>query len=146
MQVWQLQKHFCNNYYPVWTYFRFRRFWYEQKKRISMDHDSITNSWKNHEDEWSLTWYFWWGIYTSIPTWTSQNSLVAAEALSLSYDQMIRKTIAINTQIVKSHAMKQSILLWIQWKVNGNWDSNMIRIPQWMESHCRTNTSIRRKK
>ena len=23
-------------------------------------------------------------------------------------------------------------------KVNGNWDSNMIRIPQWKEGHCRT--------
>ena len=111
-----------------------------------MDHDSSTNSWKSHGDEWSLTWYFWWGIYTSIPTWTSQNSLVAAEALSLSYDQMTRKTITISTQIVKSHVMKQSILLWIRWKVNGNWDSNMIRISQWMESHCRTNTSIRRNK
>ena len=29
----------------------------------------------NHGAEWGLTWYFWWGIYTSIPTWTySQNS------------------------------------------------------------------------
>ena len=32
----------------------------------------------------------------------------------------------------------------IWWKVNGNWD-NMIRILQWRERHCRTNTSIRRK-
>ena len=39
---------------------------------------------ENHGDEWGLTWYFLWGIYTSIPTWThSQNSLAAVEALSL---------------------------------------------------------------
>ena len=39
---------------------------------------------ENHGDEWGLTWYFLWGIYTSIPTWNhSQNSLAAAEALSL---------------------------------------------------------------
>ena len=39
---------------------------------------------ENHGDEWGLTWYFLWGIYTSIPTWThSQNSLAAAEAPSL---------------------------------------------------------------
>ena len=39
---------------------------------------------ENHGDEWGLTWYLRWGIYTSIPTWThSQNSLAAAEALSL---------------------------------------------------------------
>ena len=37
---------------------------------------------ENHGDEWGLTWYFLWGIYTSIPTWThSQNSLAVAEAL-----------------------------------------------------------------
>ena len=31
---------------------------------------------ENHGDEWGLTWYIQWGIYTSIPTWThSQNSL-----------------------------------------------------------------------
>ena len=39
---------------------------------------------ENHGDEWGLTWYLRWVIYTSIPTWThSQNSLAAAEALSL---------------------------------------------------------------
>ena len=38
----------------------------------------------NNEDEWGLTWYLWWGIYTSIPIRThSQNSLAAVEALSL---------------------------------------------------------------
>ena len=30
----------------------------------------------------------------------------------------------------KSYVMKQGILLWIWWKVNGNWDINMIRISQ----------------
>ena len=37
---------------------------------------------ENHGDEWDVTWYFLWGIYTSIPAWT-QNSLKAAEAASL---------------------------------------------------------------
>ena len=32
------------------------------------------------------------------------------------------------------------------WKVNGNWENSMIRISQWRESRCRTNTSVRRKK
>ena len=103
--------------------------------------------------EWGLTWYLWWAIYTSIPTWTdSQNSLAAAEAPSLkisppwNISQMITKTIPISTRIVISYAMKWGILLWISWKVNGNWDNNMIRISQWRESHCKTNTSIRRKK
>ena len=39
---------------------------------------------ENHGGEWGLTWYFRWGIYASIPTWThSQNSQAAAEAPSL---------------------------------------------------------------
>ena len=39
---------------------------------------------ENHGDERGSTWYWWWGIYTSIPTGThSQNSLAAAETLSL---------------------------------------------------------------
>ena len=38
---------------------------------------------ENHGDEWVLIWYFLWGIYTSIPTWTHpQNLLAAAEAPS----------------------------------------------------------------
>ena len=44
---------------------------------------------ENHGDEWGLTWYLRWGIYTSIPTWThSQNSLAAVEALSLKIPPM----------------------------------------------------------
>ena len=65
-------------------YFRFRRFilLVQTKKVISMNYGSSTRSWKPWT--WGLTWYFLWGIYTSIPTWThSQNSLAAAEALSL---------------------------------------------------------------
>ena len=39
---------------------------------------------ENHGDEWKLTWYLRWGIYTSIPTWIqSQNSIIAAEVWSL---------------------------------------------------------------
>ena len=59
---------------------------------------------------------------------------------------MIINTNPINTRIVISNLMKWGILLWIWWKVNGNWDKNMIRISEWRESHCGTNTSVRRKK
>ena len=45
---------------------------------------ATTQAAENHADEWGLTWYLWWGIYTSIPTWAhSQNSLPEAEAWSL---------------------------------------------------------------
>ena len=60
--------------------------------------------------------------------------------------QIITKTVPIRTRTVLSYAMKWSIPLWVWRKVNGNWENNMIRISQWKESHCRTNTSVRRKK
>ena len=107
---------------------------------------------ENHGDEWDLTWYFLWGIYTSVPTWThSQNSLAVVEAPSLKtwprmISQMITKTIPISTQIVIIYEMKWGNLLWISWKVNENWDIKMIRISQWTERHCRTNPSVRRNK
>ena len=58
-------------------------FWYKRKKWFLWTMAAAQAA-ENHGDEWGLTWYFLWGIYTSIPTWThSQNSLAAAEALSL---------------------------------------------------------------
>ena len=117
------------------------------RKVISMNYGSSTSSWK----PWRQVRLG--GIYTSVPTWTHlQNSLAAPEVLSLkisfprNISQMITKTIPISTRIVISYAMKWGIPLWIWWKVNGNWDNKMIRISQWKESHCRTNTSIRREK
>ena len=57
--------------------------WYKWKKWFLWTMTAAQAA-ENHGDEWGLTWYFLWGIYTSIPTWThSQNSLAAAEALSL---------------------------------------------------------------
>ena len=44
---------------------------------------------EKHEDEWGLTWYLWWGIYTSIPTSThTQNSLAVVQPLSLTLFKM----------------------------------------------------------
>ena len=58
-------------------------FWYKRKKWFLWIMAAAQAA-ENHGDEWGLTWYLRWGIYTSIPTWThSQNSLAAAEALSL---------------------------------------------------------------
>ena len=77
---------------------------------------------------------------------SSSRSIEFKDILSWNISQMITKTIPISTRIVISYAMKWGILLWISWKVNGNWDNNMIRISQWRENHCRTDTSIRKKK
>ena len=121
-------------------------FWCKRKKWLLLTMEAAQAA-ENHGNERGLTWYFLWGIYTSISTWThSQNSLAAAEAPSLKISsQMTTKTIPNTTKIVISYVIKPGILLRIWWKVNGNWDK-MIRISQWRESHCRTNTNVRRKK
>ena len=49
--------------------------------------------------------------------------------------QMIMKTDPISARILVSYMMKWGIPFWVWWKVNGNWDNNMIRISQWSESH-----------
>ena len=77
---------------------------------------------------------------------SSSRSTEFKDILSWNISQMVVKTIPISTRIVISCAMKQNIPLWIWWKVNGNWDNNMIKISQWRESHCKTSTSIRWKK
>ena len=107
---------------------------------------------------------WWWGYLTMVPAGnkvacllsvnhttnssssSSSSSTEFKDTLPWNISQMITKTIPISTRIVISYAMKRGIPLWIWWKVNGNWDNNMIRISQWRESHCRTNTSVRRKK
>ena len=58
-------------------------FWYIWKKWFLWTM-AATQVAESHEDEWGFNWYFLWGIYTSIQTWThSQNSLAASEAPSL---------------------------------------------------------------
>ena len=86
-------------------------------------------------------------IFNPLTKFTSSSrSTEFKDILPWNISQMIMKTIPINTRIVISHAMKRGIWFWVWWKVNGNWDSNMIKISQCRESHCRTNTSIRKKK
>ena len=38
---------------------------------------------KIYGDEWGLTWYLPWGIYTSIPTFTHSHNSAAAAAKAL---------------------------------------------------------------
>ena len=77
---------------------------------------------------------------------SSSRSTEFEDTLKWNISQIITKIITVSTRIVMSYAMKQGILLWIQWKVSGNGDNNMIRISQWKESHYRANTRIKRNK
>ena len=135
-------------------YFRFRRFvLLVQTKKWFLWTMAAAEAAENHGNEWGLTWYLWWGIYTSIPAWikltkftSSRRSTEFKDILPWNILQMTMKTIPINTLIIISYAMKLGIPFWDYWKVNGNWGNSMIRISLWMESHWRTNISVRRKK
>ena len=132
-------------------YFRFRKLFSQCTQNKWFLWTAAAQAAENRRDEWGLTWYLRWGIYTSVPTWThGQNSLAAEEALSLKISYhgtsfIDRLDIQIIMRMVISYAMKRGIPLWIWQKVNGNWDNNVIRISQWSESHCRTNTSVRKR-
>ena len=52
-------------------------FWYKQKKLFLWTLAGAQAA-EKHGDERGLTWYFLCGIYTSIPTWTQSQNLVAA--------------------------------------------------------------------
>ena len=58
------------------------------------------------------------------------------DILPWNFSQTITEPIPISKIIVISYTMKQGILFWAYWNVNGNWDNNLIRIFQWRESHC----------
>ena len=57
--------------------------WYKQKKWILWN-GAAAQAAENHGDEWSLTIYLQWEIYSSISPWAhSQNWLAVAKALTL---------------------------------------------------------------
>ena len=135
-------------------YFRFRRFilLVQTKKVISMKYRSSTSSWK----PWRWVRldlilsmrdiYIKSNLNPFTKVTSSSRSTEFKDILPWNISQMITKTVLISTKIVISYAMRRGIPLWIWWKVSENWDKNMIRISQWRESHCRTNTSVRRNK
>ena len=124
-------------------YFRLRRFFLfvQTKKVISMNYSSGTSSWK------SWRWVRFDLIFTMRDIYINSNlnlltiftsssrSTEFKDILPWNISQMITKTIPISTRIVISYAMKRGIPFWVYWKVNGNWDNNMIRISQWRDSH-----------
>ena len=135
-------------------YFRFRRFivLVLMKKVISTNYGSSTSSWKPWRyvrlDLILLVRDIYINSNLNQQTkFTSNNrSTDFEDILPWKISQMTTKTIPISTRIVISNVMERGILLSIWWKVNGNSDNNMIKISQWRENHCKTNTSIRRNK
>ena len=118
--------------------------WYKQKKWFLWTMAAAKAA-ENHGDEWGLTWHLQWGIYTSIPTLThSQNSLAAAEALSLkisSHEHLSNDYKDHSNQHENSHKLCNETGHPVLSLMESRW--KMINVSQWRESHCRTNTSIR---
>ena len=109
---------------------------------ISMNYGSSTSTWKPWRWVMLDLIFSMRDIYINsnlkpLTKFTSSSrSTKFKDILPWNISQMITKTIPISTRIVISYAMKQDIPLWIWWKVNRNWDKDMIRISQWRESHC----------
>ena len=123
--------------------------WVQTKKVISINYGSCKSSWKSWR--WvrldlilTMRDIYISSFLDSHTKFTSSRRSTEFKDILPGYiSQMITKTVPISTRIVISYAMKRGIPLWIWWKVNGNWDNNMIRISQWRESRCRINTSVR---
>ena len=129
-------------------YFRFRILilLVQMKNVISMSYGSSTNSWKPWRSmRLDLILTMIRDIYINsnlnlLRTFTSSSrSTDFKDILPWNISQTIMKTIPISTRIVISYAMKRGIRFWVCWKVNGNWDNNMVR------TFCRKKTNCRNK-
>ena len=75
---------------------------------------------------------------------SSSRTTVFKDILPCSISQMIMKTVPISMGIVKLYNETKHLVLSLlesQWKLR-----QQMRISQWRESHCRTNTIVKRKK
>ena len=130
-------------------YFRFG--FIRWQKVISMNCGSNTSSWKLWR--WvrldlilSMRNIYISSYLNPFTKCTSSSRSTEFKDLPWNISQMITKIVPISMRIFISNAIKWDIPLLVWWKVNANWDNNMIRISHWREPHCRTNTNIRRKK
>ena len=123
---------------------------------ISMSYDCKKSSWKTCR--WKrVTWYFHWEIYTSVPAWTHRlQSLGAEEAPSLKRslkNSLIEHLSNDHKDHPNQHNKSQKLhnetrdpfFSGTESQMDGNWYNHMIRISQWRESHCITNTCVTRK-
>ena len=126
--------------------------WYKRKRKvISMNYGSSTSSWKRWRGVGLDLILSMRNIYINsnlnrLTKFISRSRSTEFKDVLWNISEMITKFVLISMRIVISNVMKQGIVLLIWWKVNGDWGNNMIRISQWRENHCRTNTSVRKQK
>ena len=132
-------------------YFRFRRFilFVKTKKMISMNYHSWKpRRWVKFDLMLTIKDIYINTNLNPLTKFTSSSSSRSSEfrnILQWNISKMITKTVPISTRMVLTYVMKPSIPLWIWWK------SMVTETTTWSEfsngeSHCRTNTSIRRNK
>ena len=89
---------------------------------------AVTQAAEKHGHGWRLTWYLRWPIYSSTPprphSQNSQNSCKGTEFKDVL--PWNKKVVQISTRIAMNYAVKRAIILWVWWKLNGNWDMKMI--------------------
>ena len=123
----------------------------QTKKVISMNCGSSTSSWKPWRSVRldliiSLRDIYINSNLNPLTKLTSRSrSTELKDILPWNISQMIMKTIPISTRIVITYAMKWGIPLGIWWKANALRQQH-VQQQQQHESHCRTNTCVRRKK
>ena len=138
-------------------YFRFTRFILleEMKKVISMNHSSSTSKWKSQRWLRFDLMLMMKDIYivtnsnlNPLIKFTSSRSTEFKENGTSPMEHLSNDRLEHHNQHGNNHnlCIDMGILFWVYRKVNGNSENSTIRISQWKERHCRTNTSIRRKK
>ena len=118
--------------------------WHKQLKTMKMG-----EAWRNSYDDGYLILTMR-DIYINsninpLTKFTSRGrSTELKDILPRNISQIITKTTPISMRTVISNVMNRGILLWVCWKVNGDWDNNMIRISQLREIHRGIYTTVRR--
>ena len=121
------------------------------KKVIFKSYGRSTSSWKPRRWVSICLMFTMRDIYTnsdpnSFPKFTSTRSTEFKDIFPWNISQITMKTIPVSTRIVISYTMKRGTTFWLWRKVNENWDNNMIRISQWIQSQSRANTSASKNK
>ena len=121
------------------------------KKAISINYGSSTSSWKIWKQMRLDLIFTMRNIYIKsnlkplTKFFSSNGSTEFKYILPWNMSQMITKTVPLSTKIIISYAMKQGIPFSTWQKVNEHWKP-LKATGKPLESHCRRNTSITRKK
>ena len=107
---------------------------------------AVAQAGENHGDEWGLTWYFRWRIYSCINSklillTKFTGSSRSTEVKDILMEHLLNDHEDCPNQHKNSHKLCDETwhpvvnMMGSQWNW---WENDMIKISQWRESHCRT--------